>query len=1364
MTIPHSRQEARQLVLQIAKKHGYLNAEKFKKIEDDDLRHEIEESFMQKDLIIGASVITQVYTQSTVTDKHLLTREIRLAKNVYSSKARFIFELLQNADDNSYTKAKGLGEPPKVDFHVYPHQIVMECNEDGFTEENLSAICSVGKSSKAGAQGYIGEKGIGFKSVFMVASKVHIQSGAFSFSFSHESGQSGIGMISPEWEDTQEDLSTPLTRTTLHLHHGGDPALRAKLNKRIKSQFSEIQETFLLFTRRVRKVGITYYDEQAQQTSSIAYAVDISHDNFATVTKKTTTNAQSRQESKFYHVTKYTATNIAKDENRAYSEKEMAARTYAKSEIVLAFPLSATSVPVINSQNIFAFFPVRDAGFNFIIQADFVTEASRQDIVHDSPRNATLLDGMATAFSRAVVQFCHHETSLRFQWIRYLPEMNDRTLNPFWRTLVDKIANNLSSLNCLYGHKTQCLHHVRDLVRLEDELQDENGQPLFDDRTVEQIISPAYAKMDLELLSKYGLKLAGFDEIIAWVKDDLNAGPHSRYRSAKTTEDWHQRVSNLLLSLLDKGGAFSETVKKLDLVPLEDGIYVSASSVPVYFPSTKGMRIPSDVGLKLVSKNVADSSSRRLFKLLGVKQASPSRVRKRILQKYSDLKETMDTSQIDLPSSKHHLVFLYNTEGFRGEEEVSYSVLAIHDNSKALRYPATSSMYIANSDIFGPRELLRESKIVFGTRRWAPGHKACFVNEEYFVDGPLTPSTQEHTWIDWFYTKLCVKRCVTVVKRSGLTTLGKYIQKYRPEKFIGALHASYQLSGEISVNSVRHLQDTKVLCRGNRQVLLKDTYFPTIELERRVNRYFKPGAFFPWLHLEADTTHDISSWNKLMTDLGIIPVSDLLMALDMLKYSMDAISQPSCTGRLFKLYSHIQEQFRDSDNQEEAQRTIRDCTLIDYADELEHLKEIESSDFDAVAGIYRALLDAIQSDEACNIQSQIRIRFQGTAFIYVPTPDGPAWYEPSECVWSNTAKLKGRVSINEFYEDLQELFVDTCGVKVVDLSMAIDQLREVASLRPVSKKDIKTSIWTTNSLLSISSDSAPPGDILESTLFPVRFPNGTVTCCSTTTDFFIADRATLRQSFAQKVNLLDFTLEEVVQLRPFLQWTGLQERYMSLCVREITMCQDEGAMLISRPNRQIHNRAHALLRVAAHFDNPRPRSRRDLERLYGKLRNAEIYATDEIVSFLQLSHQGKNHKIKGKKTTLFLDEKADHLKVYIPRNKDDQTYTFSKLLAERLFRWMMGDESSQLSGRLSKDGIRAVSDVLLCPRSRLDTALDDDGIATIDIANQDDDFSDDEASATIRNTIKTFGDLALGSSSDSDPEAKRTPTSSVLSL
>lgn len=43
-------------------------------------------------------------------------------------------------------------------------------NEAGFTTANIRALCDVGNSTKAGINtGYIGHKGIGFKSVFRVS-------------------------------------------------------------------------------------------------------------------------------------------------------------------------------------------------------------------------------------------------------------------------------------------------------------------------------------------------------------------------------------------------------------------------------------------------------------------------------------------------------------------------------------------------------------------------------------------------------------------------------------------------------------------------------------------------------------------------------------------------------------------------------------------------------------------------------------------------------------------------------------------------------------------------------------------------------------------------------------------------------------------------------------------------------------------------------------------------------------------------------------------------------------------------------------------------------------------------------------------
>ncbi len=70
--------------------------------------------------------------------------------------------------------------------------------------------------------------------------------------------------------------------------------------------------------------------------------------------------------------------------------------------------------------------------------------------------------------------------------------------------------------------------------------------------------------------------------------------------------------------------------------------------------------------------------------------------------------------------------------------------------------------------------------------------------------------------------------------------------------------------------------------------------------------------------------------------------------------------------------------------------------------------------------------------------------------------------------------------------------------------------------------------------------------------------------------------------------------------------------------------------------------------------------------------SAEICETDGISSDLTLSQDGSQYVVQGKKTTLHIADQTG-LKVYVPRNKDDQEYTFTKMLGRKLFEWMMRD-------------------------------------------------------------------------------------------
>ncbi|KAI3688637.1 hypothetical protein L2E82_46363 [Cichorium intybus] len=116
---------------------------------------------------------------------------------------------LSNAEDNEYPE----GVDPSLEFVITskditstgaPATLLVFNNEKGFSDKNIESICSVGRSTKKGLRrrGYIGEKGIGFKSVFLITAQPYIFSNGYQIKFNEKPcKQCNVGYIVPEWVD-----------------------------------------------------------------------------------------------------------------------------------------------------------------------------------------------------------------------------------------------------------------------------------------------------------------------------------------------------------------------------------------------------------------------------------------------------------------------------------------------------------------------------------------------------------------------------------------------------------------------------------------------------------------------------------------------------------------------------------------------------------------------------------------------------------------------------------------------------------------------------------------------------------------------------------------------------------------------------------------------------------------------------------------------------------------------------------------------------------------------------------------------------------------------------------------------------------
>lgn len=273
---------------------------------------------------------------------------------------------MQNADDNQFKRAEGSGALPFISFQRHPDRIIVECNEDGFTEDDLSAICAVGESTKSGvSHGYIGAKGIGFKSVFATAKRVSIRSGYFSFYFENSEQSSGLGMIVPMWDDNDAGPPCPVTRMTLDIKKDGTPDELEDRQNAIDKQLIDLQCTCLLFLRRIKEIRVAFYDSAGELVTSKNFCFgEIDMDRVFIKVASTGPDSSSETSVKHYHRTKHEVLNLTRRADRTSSSPEAASDSTSSAEVVLAFPLTDDSKPLVGDrQYLFTFLPVRETSF-----------------------------------------------------------------------------------------------------------------------------------------------------------------------------------------------------------------------------------------------------------------------------------------------------------------------------------------------------------------------------------------------------------------------------------------------------------------------------------------------------------------------------------------------------------------------------------------------------------------------------------------------------------------------------------------------------------------------------------------------------------------------------------------------------------------------------------------------------------------------------------------------------------------------------------------------------------------------------------------------------------------------------------------
>lgn len=189
---------------------------------------------------------------------------------------RFVYELVQNSDDCTYEGEAAIEFKVNID----QNEVIVSYNEKGFRVKDIVAITDFGGSTKNKLKSIenqdkmtkidesedlqlIGEKGIGFKTIFRMVEEVEIHSNSYHFRLTSEKP------TLPEWVDNLEDKKGTILKLKFkNKKDENDKNYAAQFFEALQERFHSKDEKLftenpILFTRKLKKITVSNSSENS---------------------------------------------------------------------------------------------------------------------------------------------------------------------------------------------------------------------------------------------------------------------------------------------------------------------------------------------------------------------------------------------------------------------------------------------------------------------------------------------------------------------------------------------------------------------------------------------------------------------------------------------------------------------------------------------------------------------------------------------------------------------------------------------------------------------------------------------------------------------------------------------------------------------------------------------------------------------------------------------------------------------------------------------------------------------------------------------------------------------------------------------
>ncbi|MEZ4986726.1 MAG: hypothetical protein R2795_17095 [Saprospiraceae bacterium] len=433
----------------------------------------------------------------------------KIAGDLYTETERFIFELLQNADDIPNERKE-----VDVKFRLLSENLLFLHNGRPFNKEDVNSIASIGDSTKRKDAEKTGYKGIGFKSVFTDAETVLINSGNFSFSFDKSSPlYEGKNIDEIPWEikpiwtehyrypkevkECEDFFSFPVS---IDLEVGETKIQNYRVQ--IQQLFSEPR--FILFLRHIKTIEV-----QGLRNNVKIQKVSKS-DRFELLNNDTPINEWIINDFEF-GVTPEIRERMANDKIVPEKLKEI-----QKSKLSFACQIKDSKIESISTDKslLFTYLPtnVNDYKFPFLVNADFLTTANRQSIHVKNIWNLYLFEQIGFLSFKWISEIAKNE-DLKFTITNLIPSRFQNSTEPihqYFNNGFDKAIKETAFLPTSNGSLCKVADALVDLTGFSEII----GYELF-----VKVVNPSKTLIDNRLESKS--KLIGLQGISVFGKDEL---------------------------------------------------------------------------------------------------------------------------------------------------------------------------------------------------------------------------------------------------------------------------------------------------------------------------------------------------------------------------------------------------------------------------------------------------------------------------------------------------------------------------------------------------------------------------------------------------------------------------------------------------------------------------------------------------------------------------------------------------------------------------------------------------------------------------------------------------------------------------